>query len=157
TQSIKVNAREIWKEIIKQARDTAEPGLLFWDNILRESPADCYSEQGFNTICTNPCAELPLCEFDSCRLTLINTFSYVDNPFTKSATFNFDKFKEDAKIAQRLLDDIIDIELELIQKIINKVKKDPEDKSIKNREIELWTKIYEKCLNGRRTGLGPTA
>lgn len=155
--SEKVNARDIWMEIIKNAHNSAEPGLLFWDNIIRESPADCYKEFGFETISTNPCSELPISAYDSCRLLLLNLYGYIDNPFTRNAEFNFDKFYEDAKVAQRFMDDIIDLEIECIDRIIKKIKNDPEPIEIKRNELDLWKKMKEACLNGRRTGTGITA
>lgn len=155
--SIKVRARDVWKQIIENAHAMAEPGLLFWDTILRESPADCYYEQGFNTISTNPCGEITLCANDSCRLLLLNLLTYVINPFTKNAYFDFEKFKEDVKIAQRIQDDIIDLEKEALLKIVEKIKRDPEDDRIKRVEIELWEETIKKCELGRRTGTGITA
>jgi len=157
TVAIRTEARRIWKAIIKSAWESAEPGILFWDNILRESIADCYSEDGFNTITTNPCSELPLCEFDSCRLMLLNLFSYVEQPFTKESCFDFRKFYNHVNVAQRLMDDVVDLELEAINKIINKVKEDPEPSLIKATELDLWDRIKDKCELGRRTGLGTTA
>lgn len=152
-----VDAREVWKRIIHCAWERAEPGLLFWDRIISESPADCYRYLGFETISTNPCGELPLCALDSCRLLVLNLFSFVVNPFTKEAYFDFEKFKKYAQIAQRLMDDIIDLELECIDRIIGKIEKDPESIDIKARELAIWKKIREKCYNGRRTGTGITA
>jgi ribonucleoside-diphosphate reductase alpha chain len=157
TVSIKINARHVWREIIKNAHNMAEPGLLFWDTIIRESPADCYSNQGFETISTNPCSELPLSVLDSCRLIVINLLSYVDNPFTDRAKFNNELFFHDCRIMQRIIDDLVDLEIEYIDKIINKINKDPESKEVKQRELELWMKIRENCFNGRRTGSGITA
>ena len=159
-----VDARGVWNEIIKCAHEMAEPGLLFWDNILRESPADCYKDLGFRTVCTNPCGELPLCELDSCRLMLMNLYSYVEHPFenkpcgagTQGTRFNFKKFYQHVQIAQRLMDDLVDIELEQICKIIMKLGQDPEPYGIKDVEVSLWMKIKEKCEKGRRTGLGTT-
>jgi len=152
-----VNAREVWNEIIKQAHSTGEPGLLFWDAIRRESPADCYSKFGFRTVSTNPCSELPLCALDSCRLLLLNLFGYVREPFTPKAYFDFDAFYEDAQIAQRFMDDIVDLELECIEKIIAKVESDPEEEDLKAEELSLWKKIRKMCKEGRRTGTGITA
>lgn len=155
--SKQVSARKVWHEIIKNAHAHAEPGLLFWDKILTESPADCYAAHGFETVSTNPCSEIPLCVLDSCRLLLVNTFTYVDEPFTYKSKFNFTKFYADAKIAQRLMDDIIDLEVEAIDRIITKVKSDPEDQFLKDKEIQLWQSIRDRCLAGRRTGTGVTA
>jgi ribonucleoside-diphosphate reductase alpha chain len=152
-----VDARGVWSKIIENAWATAEPGLLFWDRIISESPADCYSGMGFMTISTNPCSELPLCSYDSCRLLVLNLFTYVKNPFTKDAYFDFDFFNNDAQIAQRFMDDIIDIELEKIDLIIKKIQNDPEPKDVKKNELELWKKIKIKCEQGRRTGTGVTA
>jgi ribonucleoside-diphosphate reductase alpha chain len=147
-----VSARDVWKMITKCARDFAEPGLLFW-----ESVSDSYKELGYETISTNPCAELPLSAGDSCRLGLLNLFTYVNEPFTKNAKFDFDRFSSDAKVAQRFMDDIIDLELEHISRIIEKVKSDPEPFELKRHELELWEKIYDACYQGRRTGTGITA
>lgn len=153
--SIKVKAREIWKEIIKNAHDMAEPGLLFWDTIIKESPADCY--KNYKSISTNPCSELPLSALDSCRLAVINLFSYVKNPFLPNAEFDYDTFFNDSKILQRIMDDVVDLELVHIDRIIDKIKTDPEPEEIKEREFKLWLKIKEACSNGRRTGSGITA
>jgi len=152
-----VDAREVWMEIVENAHATAEPGLLFWDNIINESPADCYADFGYRTTSTNPCGELPLCPYDSCRLLLLNLYSYVKNPFTNKSYFDFDAFYADAQIAQRFMDDLIDIEIEMIDKIINKIKTDPELETVKSRELELWHKMKKACSNGRRTGTGITA
>jgi ribonucleoside-diphosphate reductase alpha chain len=152
-----VDAREVWMEIIENAHATAEPGLLFWDNIISESPADCYAEDGFATTSTNPCGELPLCPYDSCRLLLLNLYGYVREPFTKEATFDYDSFTEDAKIAQRLMDDLIDIEIEKIDRIIKKVYSDPEPIDVKRIEVDLWKNMRRACERGRRTGTGITA
>ena len=157
TISRKVNARSIWNIIVENAHHMAEPGLLFWDNIIKESPADCYSDCGYKTISTNPCSEIPLSAFDSCRLMLLNAFGYVENPFTKKAKFNFEKFNKDAEICQRLMDDLVDLEIECIERIIEKISSDPEPKETKHREVSLWKKIKEAALNGRRTGTGATA
>lgn len=154
--SIKVKARDVWREIIKNAHNMAEPGLLFWDTIIKESPADCYKDFGFETCSTNPCSELPLSILDSCRLIVINLLSYVENPFTNKSKFNYELFTYDSKIMQRLIDDAIDLELEHIDNIINKINKDPEPKEIKQRELELWKTIRKNCINGRRTGSGIT-
>jgi len=154
---IYVDAKELWKKIIHNAWLRAEPGLLFWDQITKYNAVDCYAEDGYKTISTNPCAELPICAFDSCRLMVLNLFSYVVNPFTKDAYFDFALFEEHAIICQRLMDDMIDLELEKVSEIIKKIKKDPESSTIKANEIELWQEIYKKCENGRRTGTGLTA
>lgn len=152
-----VDAAALWNKIIHNAWASAEPGILFWDTISRESVPDSYKQFGFETVSTNPCGEIPLCPYDSCRLLAINLFSYVENPFTESATFNFVKFKEHAKIAQRIADDIIDLELEKIDAILEKIAKDPESEEVKRTEQKLWEKIREKCIQGRRTGIGITA
>jgi ribonucleoside-diphosphate reductase alpha chain len=154
---IYVDAKELWKKIIHNAWLRAEPGLLFWDQITKHNAVDCYAEDGYKTISTNPCAELPICAFDSCRLMVLNLFSYVVNPFTKDAYFDFALFEEHAVICQRLMDDMIDLELEKVSEIIKKIKKDPESSTIKANELELWQEIYKKCENGRRTGTGLTA
>ena len=150
-------AKNLWKKIIHNAWQSAEPGVLFWDNILRESPADCYHSKGFRTISTNPCGEIPLCEYDSCRLIAINQLSYVENPFTKDAKFNWIKFKKHAKYALRFMDDIIDLELEKIDKILAKIDADPESEEVKAVERNLWTRIKDMAVKGRRTGIGITA
>lgn len=155
--SIKVKARDLWKKFIYSAWFCAEPGLLFWDNIIKESPADCYADVGFRTVSTNPCAELPLSELDSCRLLIVNLLSCVKNAFTKDAYFDFKLFYKLAQIAQRLMDDLVDLELELVDKILTKIQNDPEPQSVKQFEIDLWKKIKENCTNGRRTGTGITA
>lgn len=157
TISKMVKARDVWKVIIECAHARAEPGLLFWDTILRESPADCYAKFGFNSVCCNPCAELILCIFDSCRLLLQNLLMYVNNPFMNDAYFDFDKFANYSKIAQRLMDDLVDLELEKITQILAKIDSDPEPESVKRRERETWEAIREKCVLGRRTGTGITA
>lgn len=152
-----VDAQRIWKKIIHNAWKSAEPGVLFWDTILRESIPDCYADLGYGTVSTNPCGEIPLCPYDSCRLLAVNLFSYVEKPFTPSATFNEALFREHVACAQRLMDDIIDLELEKIQAILAKIARDPESDSIKRVERELWEKIEFKSRRGRRTGLGITA
>ena len=152
-----IDAKALWNKIIHNAWKSAEPGVLFWDTIIRESVPDCYADQGFTTVSTNPCGEIPLCPYDSCRLLALNLYSYVDDPFTKEAKFNFDKFKTHINKAMRMMDDIIDLELEKIQLIIDKISKDPEDEDIRHVELSLWEKIREKALMGRRTGLGITA
>ncbi|WP_038031736.1 adenosylcobalamin-dependent ribonucleoside-diphosphate reductase [Thermonema rossianum] len=152
-----IDARKLWKKIIHNAWKSAEPGVLFWDTVLWESVPDCYADLGFRTVSTNPCGEIPLCPYDSCRLLAINLFSYVEKPFTEEAYFNWDKFKEHAQLALRIMDDIVDLELEKIDQIIAKIENDPEDLEIKERELRLWHKIREKCIQGRRTGVGITA
>ena len=152
-----VNAQNIWKKIIHNAWKSAEPGVLFWDTIIRESVADCYADLGYRTVSTNPCGEIPLCPYDSCRLIAINLYSYVENPFTPQASFNMPLFKEHAVKAMRLMDDLIDLEMEKIDAIINKINSDPESLDVKRTELELWEKIRSKSLGGRRTGLGITA
>ncbi len=152
-----VDAKKIWDKIIHNAWKSAEPGVLFWDTIKKESIPDCYADFGFETVSTNPCGEIPLCPYDSCRLLAVNLYSYVNNPFTESASFNFEKFKSHVKIAQRLMDDLIDMEIEKIDTILQKIESDPEAESIKHVEKELWTKIRKKATTGRRTGLGITA
>ena len=136
-----VDARSIWKKIIHDAWQSAEPGVLFWDTIKKESLSDCYSDKGFETVSTNPCGEIPLCTYDSCRLLAINLYSYVQNPFTKDAFFDFDLFRKHVAIAQRVMDDIIDLELEKIDAIMEKIKEDPETEEVKHTELNLWTKI----------------
>ncbi|MDE6578452.1 MAG: adenosylcobalamin-dependent ribonucleoside-diphosphate reductase [Muribaculaceae bacterium] len=150
------DARAIWNKIIHDAWKSAEPGVLFWDTIKRESLADCYSDLGFETVSTNPCGEIPLCPYDSCRLLAINLYSYVKNPFTENAEFDFDLFRIHVKKAQRIMDDIIDLELEKIDAIINKIKSDPEIEEVKTTELNLWHKIKRKTSIGRRTGCGTT-
>lgn len=152
-----VDPQKIWKKIIHNAWKSAEPGILFWDTIIRESVADCYADLGYKTVSTNPCGEIPLCPYDSCRLLAINLYSYVDNPFTKEAKFNFDKFKKHVGYAQKMMDDIIDLELEKIDQILAKINSDPEDIEVKRVERKLWENIRRKAEEGRRTGLGITA
>lgn len=152
-----VNASNFWNKIVHNAWQSAEPGVLFWDTIIRESLPDCYADLGFKTISTNPCGEIPLCPYDSCRLLAINLYSYVDNPFTDKAKFNFEKFKQHVMYAQRMMDDIIDLEMEKIETIIAKIENDPETSEVKNTELNLWKKIKAKTLQGRRTGVGTTA
>jgi ribonucleoside-diphosphate reductase alpha chain len=152
-----IDARALWNKIIHNAWKSAEPGVLFWDTILRESVPDCYADEGFRTVSTNPCGEIPLCPYDSCRLLAINLYSYVDDPFTPNACFNFDKFKMHVGKAMRVMDDIIDLELEKVEAIIEKVAKDPEEDDIRSVEHNLWKNIRAKALQGRRTGLGITA
>lgn len=152
-----VDAGTIWKKIIHNAWKSAEPGVLFWDTVIKESVPDCYADKGFKTISTNPCGEIPLCPYDSCRLLAINLYGYVVDPFTETAYFDFEKFRNDVRLAQRLMDDIIDLELEHIDRIIDKIDHDPEPAHVKRNERELWEKIRHTCLQGRRTGLGITA
>ncbi len=152
-----IDAAALWKKIIHNAWKSAEPGVLFWDTILRESVPDCYADLGFNTTATNPCGEIPLCPYDSCRLLAINLYSYVIDPFTPEAHFDFDLLSRHAMLAQRIMDDIIDLELEKIQAIIAKIESDPESEEVKHTEHELWKKIYRKSGQGRRTGVGITA
>lgn len=152
-----INARDLWDKIIHNAWKSAEPGVLFWDTIIRESIPDCYAKQGYKTVSTNPCGEIPLCPYDSCRLLAINLYSYVVNPFTPNAYFNFDLFGKHVQMAQRIMDDIIDLELEKIEDILNKISVDPESEEIKQTEKNLWQKIYDKTKKGRRTGVGITA
>ena len=152
-----VDAHKLWKKIIHNAWKSAEPGVLFWDTIARESVPDCYADLGYKTVSTNPCGEIPLCPYDSCRLLAVNLYSYVKNPFTAQAEFDFDLFKKHVAVAQRMMDDIIDLEVEKIEKILEKVGSDPEAESIKRTERELWEKILAKTTQGRRTGVGTTA
>lgn len=153
----KINATTFWNKIIHNAWQSAEPGVLFWDTIIRESLPDCYADLGFKTVSTNPCGEIPLCPYDSCRLLAINLYSYVENPFTPNAKFNFSKFKEHVMYAQRMMDDIIDLEMEKIETIIAKIEADPETDEVKATELNLWKKIKDKTSQGRRTGVGTTA
>lgn len=152
-----INARQLWNKIVHNAWKSAEPGILFWDTIIRESVPDCYADKGYRTVSTNPCGEIPLCPYDSCRLLAINLYSYVQNPFTKGAFFDFPLFKKHVAIAQRIMDDIIDLELEKIDAILDKVHEDPESEEVKGVEIRLWEKIKQKAKEGRRTGVGITA
>lgn len=152
-----IDAAQLWHKIVHNAWKSAEPGVLFWDTIIRESVPDCYADLGFKTVSTNPCGEIPLCPYDSCRLLAINLYSYVVNPFTAEAFFDYDLFKKHVTIAQRIMDDIIDLELEKIQKILAKIDADPEGDDVKRTERELWEKIYKKSGAGRRTGVGITA
>ena len=152
-----VKARKIWDKIVHNAWKSAEPGILFWDTIIRESVPDCYADLGYKTVSTNPCGEIPLCPYDSCRLLAINLYSYVENPFTKDAKFNYDLFRKHTQIALRMMDDIIDLEIEKIDKIIEKITNDPEPIEIKRTELELWKNIQLKSQQGRRTGVGITA
>lgn len=152
-----IDARELWKKIIHNAWQSAEPGVLFWDTIIRESVPDCYASFGFKTISTNPCGEIPLCAYDSCRLLAINLYSYVKHPFTPEAEFDFELFKLHVQKGQKLMDDLIDLEMEKIERILAKIESDPEPEGIKRTEKELWLNIKMKCLEGRRTGFGITA
>ncbi|MGM0933200.1 MAG: adenosylcobalamin-dependent ribonucleoside-diphosphate reductase [Bacteroidota bacterium] len=152
-----IEANKLWKKIIHNAWKSAEPGILFWDTIINESVPDCYADLGYKTVSTNPCGEIPLCPYDSCRLLAINLYSYVENPFTDKASFNFDLFKKHIAAAQRIMDDIIDLELEKIDKIIEKIDADPEGLEIKGVERNLWINIQKKAKEGRRTGIGITA
>ena len=156
TYTKEIDAAALWKKIIHNAWKSAEPGILFWDTIARESIPDCYADQGYKTTSTNPCGEIPLCPYDSCRLIAINLYSYVDKPFTAEASFNFELFKDHVRKAMRLMDDLIDLEMEKIEQILDKVRRDPEDDDVKRTEMELWEKIKEKSIGGRRTGLGIT-
>ena len=152
-----IDAKILWDKIIHNAWAAAEPGVLFWDTILRESVPDCYADFGYRTVSTNPCGEIPLCPYDSCRLIAINLFSYVENPFTPQARFNFDLFRDHVTKGQRLMDDLIDLEMEKINQILTKIENDPENEEIKSVEKNLWLSIKMKCLEGRRTGFGITA
>ncbi|MEL6696568.1 MAG: adenosylcobalamin-dependent ribonucleoside-diphosphate reductase [Bacteroidota bacterium] len=151
-----IDAKALWDKIIHNAWASAEPGILFWDTVQREAIPDCYADLGFKTVSTNPCGEIPLCPYDSCRLLAINLYSFVQNPFTAEASFDFDLFKEYVTMAQRVMDDIVDLELEKIEQIIAKIDADPEDAEIKRAERKLWEKILDKCRKGRRTGVGIT-
>lgn len=152
-----IDAKKLWGKIVHNAWKSAEPGVLFWDTILRESIPDCYADLGFRTVSTNPCGEIPLCPYDSCRLLSINLYSYVVNPFTKDAYFDFELFKKHVRIAQRIMDDIVDLELEKIDLILEKIAVDPESEEVKSTEKHLWEKIKRKSGMGRRTGVGITA
>ena len=152
-----ISAKELWEKIVHNAWKSAEPGVLFWDTILRESLPDCYADLGFRTVSTNPCGEIPLCPYDSCRLLSINLYSYVKNPFTAKATFDYDLFKKHVRAAQRIMDDIVDLELEKIELIMQKIDSDPQSDEVKGAERHLWEKIKRKSSMGRRTGVGITA
>ena len=152
-----IDASALWKKIVHNAWKSAEPGVLFWDTIIRESVPDCYADLGYRTVSTNPCGEIPLCPYDSCRLLAINLYSYVVNPFTKDAYFDFELFKKHVALAQRIMDDIIDLELEKIERIMTKIDSDPESEEVKGAERHLWEKIYKKSGQGLRTGVGITA
>lgn len=151
-----IDASSLWKKIVHNAWQSAEPGILFWDTILNESVPDCYADLGYRTVSTNPCGEIPLCPYDSCRLLAINLYSYVKNPFTPQAEFDFELFSKHVELAQRIMDDIIDLEMEKIDAILAKIDSDPEDDAIKNTEYQLWSKIKDKTIQGRRTGVGTT-
>lgn len=151
------DAAALWKKIVHNAWQSAEPGILFWDTILNESVPDCYADLGYRTVSTNPCGEIPLCPYDSCRLLAINLYSYVKNPFTSQAEFDFELFEQHVQLSQRIMDDIIDLEMEKIEAILEKINSDPEDDAIKNTEYQLWNKIKNKTVQGRRTGVGTTA
>lgn len=155
--SHEIDATGLWSKIVHNAWKSAEPGILFWDTIINESIPDCYADLGYETVSTNPCGEIPLCPYDSCRLLAINLFSYVENPFTDEAEFNFELFKKHVAYAQRIMDDIIDLELEKIDAIIEKIESDPESSEIKGTERNLWMNIRKKAEEGRRTGIGITA
>lgn len=157
TMEKEISARKLWNKIVHNAWKSAEPGILFWDTIIRESIPDCYADLGFRTVSTNPCGEIPLCPYDSCRLLSINLYSYVVNPFTKDAYFDYELFKKHVAAAQRIMDDIVDLELEKIDQIIAKVKDDPQVDEVKSAELHLWEKIKRKSGMGRRTGVGITA
>ncbi|MEK7718496.1 MAG: adenosylcobalamin-dependent ribonucleoside-diphosphate reductase [Bacteroidota bacterium] len=152
-----IDATSLWQKIVFNAWKSAEPGILFWDTVIRESVPDCYADLGYGTVSTNPCGEIPLCPYDSCRLIAINLYSYVDHPFTEQAKFNFPLFRSHVRLSQRIMDDIIDLELEKIDAIYDKIVADPEMDEIKQVELNLWEKIKEKAVNGRRTGIGITA
>ena len=155
--SKEIDAKALWNKIVHNAWKSAEPGVLFWDTVIRESVPDCYADEGFRTVSTNPCGEIPLCPYDSCRLLALNLYSYVDAPFTPEAKFNFEKFSLHVEKAMRMMDDIIDLELEKVDAIYRKIGKDPEDLDVRRVELSLWEKIREKAIKGRRTGLGITA
>jgi len=152
-----IDPTQLWKKIVHNAWRSAEPGILFWDTIIRESVPDCYADLGYQTVSTNPCGEIPLCPYDSCRLLAINLFSYVEKPFTTGAYFNWDLFKQHIHVAQRMMDDIIDLELEKIDTILSKIAEDPEGEELKRTEMNLWLNIKTKAKEGRRTGIGITA
>ena len=152
-----ISAKDLWTKIVHNAWKSAEPGVLFWDTILRESIPDCYADLGFRTVSTNPCGEIPLCPYDSCRLLCINLYSYVKDPFTGHAQFDFDLFKQHVQVAQRIMDDIVDLELEKIDQILAKIDADPQSMEVKGTERHLWEKIKSKSGKGRRTGVGITA
>ena len=152
-----ISAKTLWGKIVHNAWKSAEPGVLFWDTILKESIPDCYADLGFRTVSTNPCGEIPLCPYDSCRLLSINLYSYVKNPFTKEAYFDYELFRKHVAMAQRIMDDIVDLELEKIDLIMEKIDSDPQSMEVKGTELHLWEKIKAKSSKGRRTGVGITA
>ncbi len=152
-----ISAKNLWEKIVHNVWKSAEPGVLFWDTIIRESIPDCYADQGFRTVGMNPCGEIPLCPYDSCRLISLNLYSYVVNPFTKDAYFDFDKFRKHVRLVQRIMDDIVDLEVEKIELIMEKIKADPQNEEVKQTEYHLWEKIKDKSGKGRRTGVGITA
>ncbi|MEA1874226.1 MAG: adenosylcobalamin-dependent ribonucleoside-diphosphate reductase [Bacteroidota bacterium] len=152
-----IDPNDLWKKVVHNAWKFAEPGVLFWDTIINESVPDCYADLGFETVSTNPCGEIPLCPYDSCRLLAVNLYSYVENPFSEKASFNMEKFKDHVQAAQRIMDDIIDLEIEKIDGILAKIASDPEDYEVKRVEKNLWEKIKKKAIQGRRTGVGITA
>jgi ribonucleoside-diphosphate reductase alpha chain len=152
-----IDAVKLWEKIVHNAWQSAEPGVLFWDTIKRESVPDCYADLGYNTVSTNPCGEIPLCPYDSCRLLALNLFSYVNNPFTTKAEYDMDLFKEHVGLAQRIMDDIIDLELEKIDAILAKIDNDPEEPELKRVERNMWANVRHKAEEGRRTGIGITA
>ncbi|MDP5171040.1 MAG: adenosylcobalamin-dependent ribonucleoside-diphosphate reductase [Bacteroidia bacterium] len=152
-----IDATALWGKIIHNAWASAEPGILFWDTVIRESIPDCYADLGFETVSTNPCGEIPLCPYDSCRLIAVNLYAFVNDPFTPQAKFDFEKFRHFVGMAQRMMDDIVDLEIENIYKILEKIENDPEGAEVKRTERMLWEKILDKCLKGRRTGVGITA
>src|SRR5690554_7063117 len=152
-----IDAKELWDKIVHNAWRSAEPGVLFWDTIIRESVPDCYADLGFKTVSTNPCGEIPLCTYDSCRLLAINLYSYVVNPFTEDAYFDFELFAKHVQLSHRIMDDIVDLEAEKIDKILEKIDNDSESEEVKSAERNLWKKIQRKTMQGRRTGVGITA
>ena len=154
---VNIDAQKLWKKIVHNAWASGEPGILFWDTVTRESIPDCYADLGFATVSTNPCGEIPLCPYDSCRLVAMNLFSFVKNPFTEDAYFDFDQFKHQIRLGLRVMDDIVDLEVEKIDQILQKIEADPQGYEIKRTELNLWKKIKNKCIEGRRTGLGITA
>jgi ribonucleoside-diphosphate reductase alpha chain len=155
--ALEINAKDLWNKMMFAAWDSAEPGIIYWDTVIRNSMSDEFADKGFKTVCTNPCSELPLSAYGSCRLLLLNLFSYVTDPFTKNAKIDYKKFEDHSMKAQRLMDDLVDLEIEAIERIIAKIKSDPESEEDKLRELSLWTNIKKACENGRRTGTGITA
>ena len=154
---VEIDARKLWQKIVHNAWESGEPGILFWDTVIKESIPDCYADFGFGTVSTNPCGEIPLCPYDSCRLVAINLFSFVKDPFTENSLFDFDLFRRYVHIGQRIMDDIVDLEIEKIDTILKKINADPQTPEVKRTEANLWKKIKNKCIEGRRTGLGITA